>query len=437
MKVARALTEIFLAILISSFLACSAQTQTIKKQGRYYVVDIDKEFNVSPGGKFEIKKVRGDVNVTSWSKNIVQVHERRKMDVLTKAEAEAVLKDLKSQYQKQGNSVVVSMEGSYRSYMSSSFEIRVPRKFDVSVQTAGGDVSVTDIEGMVDLSTSGGNIDVAGIDGSVKGSTSGGDIAARRIQKSVSFATSGGDIDLEEIGGDAKVATSGGNLTLREIKGMVKASTSGGDIVVEKNGSDVSVQTSGGDIELYDVGGKVKAATSGGDVIVRRSNGDVKVSTSGGDIELVDVKGKLAVSTSGGDIEATTVFDGIKASTSGGDLELRDVRGFVDASTSGGDMFAEITLSDFSKDHHVSMNTSGGDIELRIPEKLPATINARLKITPRAREGYDIISDFPISIKKEKDGRNEVILGTGDINGGGDLIELKTVNGNISILKLK
>ncbi|OQX89084.1 hypothetical protein B6D60_00195 [candidate division KSB1 bacterium 4484_87] len=429
---------IFILVLAALLLVVSMSiAQQLKKHGRYYIADIEKEFKVAPGGILEIKDVRGDVQITSWSKNVVYIHERRKMDVYTKEEAEAVLKDQKYQYQKIGNKIVVGMKGSYRSYMSSYFDVKLPKKFNATVSTAGGDLRVSDLEGEVKLVTSGGDIDVSKIDGIVKATTSGGDISANKISKEAILTTSGGDIDMDDIKGDVKAATAGGDLSLREIAGNVRASTSGGDIIVEKNTGNVSVQTSGGDIELYDVGAQVKATTSGGDVVVRRSSGDVKVVTSGGDIDLTDIQGKISATTSGGDIEATTVMKGIKVTTAGGNIELVDIRGFIDAKTSGGDMKAELTLQDFSKDHHVTMNTASGDIELRIPAQLPATIKARLKVTPRARDDYDIISDFPISIKKEKEGRNEIISATGEINGGGDVIELKTTNGNISIIKAK
>ncbi len=437
MKKSKSYLGIILSLIFLFSLSSATMAQRLKKQGRYYVADIEKEFKVKPGGNLEIKNVSGDIQISSWSKNIVYIHERRKMDVFTREEAEAVLKDLKSQYQQIGNKIIVGNEGKYRSYMSSFFDIKLPREFNAQASTSGGDLSVSDLVGDAKLATSGGDIDVIKIDGIVVATTSGGDISAKRIKQNATLTTSGGDIDLEEIQGDVKAATSGGDLTLREIDGNVSASTSGGDIIVEKNTAKVVVQTSGGDIELYDVGAEVKASTSGGDIVVRRSKGSVKLSTSGGDIKLIDIKGKVSAVTSGGDIEATTVMEGIKAATSGGDIELRDIRGFIKATTAGGDLFAEMTLEDFSKDHHISMKTAGGEIELRIPEKLPATINARLKITSRAREDYDIVSDFPISIKKEKQGWDEIITATGKINGGGDVIELKTVNGNISILKLK
>ena len=427
----------FVIIFVFILAMPSTRAQTVKKQGRYYVADIEKEFKVAPGGKLEIKNVSGDVEITSWSKNVVYIHERRKMDVMTEAEAEATLKDLQSQYSQSGNEVIVSMEDMPRSYISGYFYVKVPKKFDISVGTNGGDINVSDIAGAVKLANSGGDIQTTGIDGNVNAATSGGDITARRIKQNFTAATSGGDIELEEVEGDVKVTTSGGDIKLREIKGILNASTSGGDITVEKNGSDVLVKTSGGDIELFDVGGRIKATTSGGDIEVRRSEGDVKVVTSGGDIKLIDIMGQLKATTAGGDIDAVTVMNGLKATTSGGDITLRDIKGFIEATTSGGDMFAELTLTDFSKDHHISMRTAGGDIELKIPEKLPATINAKIKISPRARDDYDIVSDFPIAIKKDGSGRYKIIQGTGDINGGGDLIELKTANGNISILKAK
>ena len=47
---------------------------------------------------------------------------------------------------------------------------------------------------------------------------------------------------------------------------------------------------------------------------------------------------------------------------------------------------------------------------------------------------YRIYSDFPLVIKGENSNR---ITGRGDINGGGDLIKLRTMNGDIHIRLLK
>jgi hypothetical protein len=430
MEVKNMKRNIFISIIIVSLClamlmpALSFSQEKLRKEGRYYIADIEKTYDVKKGGDLVMEKIRGDVVITTWDKNVVQIHEIRKMDVYTEAEAKAVLKESDVLYQKTDNTIKVGGEDSYRSYMSSKFEVVLPVEFNVDIGTSGGDISVTELTGKVDLKTSGGDIDLVRIDGIVTAKTSGGDVTVSENKQSVAIKTSGGDVKISDV------------------MGAVDAVTSGGDISVENNRAKVSVKTSGGDIELKNIGAEVDAHTSGGDITVDGTNGALEVSTSGGDIDLKNIKDVINAKTSGGDIEAMNVLNGIYAATSGGDVDLNDIQGFVEAKTSGGDVEAKITLKDFSKDHHVNMKSSGGSLILYIPEKLPATITAVINIRGASWQDYDISSDFPLTSKKEseeaKSGRREeVIRSEGKINGGGDLIFLETTNGNISINKLK
>ena len=396
--------------------------EELRKEGRYWVADIVKEFSVNKGGKLIVEEVRGDVIITTWDKNQVKIHEIRKMDVYTKGEAEAIFKDAKSIYRKEDNTVRVGAEGSYRSYMSSTFNINLPTEFNIAIGTKGGDISVTELKGTAELSTSGGDIRLVRVDGRVNANTSGGDVLVEQNTQAVTVKTSGGDVDIIDV------------------EGEVDAKTSGGDISIRNNKARVSAHTSGGDIELQNVGAEVDVRTSGGDIDVDGSAGDISVSTSGGDIELRNVKGVAVAKTSGGDIEAMSIMKGVQAKTSGGDILLKDIQGFIEGATSGGNVEAEMTLKDFSKDHHVELKSSGGDLTLWIPEKLPATINAEIQLTGSTWQDYDIYSDFDLTKEKEDQERGrggEYIRSQGKINGGGDLINLSTTNGNITIKKLR
>lgn len=415
------ISNLCLAILIPNL---SFSQEKLRKEGRYYIADIEKTYDVKKGGDLIMEKIRGDVYITTWDKNVVKIHEIRKMDVYTEAEAKAVLKETDVIYKKTGNTIKVGGEDSYRSYMSSKFEVVLPTEFNVDIGTSGGDISITGLKGKVDLKTSGGDIDLVRIDGLVAAKTSGGDVTVKENKQSVTIKTSGGDIEISDVLGE------------------VDAMTSGGDISVENNRARVSVKTSGGDIGLKNIGAEVDAHTSGGDITVDGTNGALEVSTSGGDIDLKNIKDVIKAKTSGGDVEAANVINGIYATTSGGDIDLVDIQGFIEAKTSGGDVEAKMTLKDFSKDHHVNMKSSGGNITLYLPEKLPATITAVINIRGASWRDYDIYSDFPLTSKKEADEdkrgrREEIIRSEGKINGGGDLIMLETTNGSISIKKLK
>jgi hypothetical protein len=74
--------------------------------------------------------------------------------------------------------------------------------------------------------------------------------------------------------------------------------------------------------------------------------------------------------------------------------------------------------------------SAGGDITIRLPEKLKADIDAESRLE-RPRRKYRITSDFPLDI----DSGSRRITAQGKLNGGGDLIRLRTTNGDIEILK--
>ncbi|RMD92765.1 MAG: hypothetical protein D6813_05330 [Calditrichaeota bacterium] len=414
---------IYLILLLGFVLSKPLVSQEIRKEGRYFVAEINKEMNVKPGGSLRIYDIRGDVKVNVWGKNKVSIREIKKMDVFTDEEARTALEKSKSEYRYHDNIVEISGETFSRNWIISRFNITVPKSFNVDVTTRAGDITILGAGGEVSLRTSGGDIILRNIEGVVEARTSGGDIEVTNSKNRVNIKTSGGDIELRNIGGP------------------VNAKTSGGDVKIVGATGDIELTTSGGDIEIFEVEGKVIARTSGGDLEIENTSGPVTAQTSGGDIRFRKIDGRLIVSTSGGDIKGRTVLSNCEVSTAGGSIQLRDVQGGVKAKTAGGDITVEVTLKDFSKEHYVDLRTASGDITLFIPEKLPASINAEIKITDRW-EDYNIYSDFPLKVSdgpgaQKRHWGSKTLRARGDINGGGDPIELYTTNGDIHIKKLK
>jgi len=399
------------------------QAQELRKAGRYFVAEITKSFKVTDGGSLEVSDIRGSVTVNSWKKKEVFIREIKKMDVFTREEAETILSKSKSSYRQTGNSIVVAGEYYRRDWIKSEFEISLPRSFNVDVGTRAGDLKITAIDGSIDLKTSGGEITLEDLGGDIDAKTSGGDVTVVNARGRTNLKTSGGELDLEEIHGPLMARTSGGNVVLRGASDAVE------------------LKTSGGDMEIVDVKGGVDAHTSGGDVELSNVSGGADISTSGGDIQFENVSGALDASTSGGDIVGRTIIGNAMVTTAGGSIDLRDVQGGAAAKTAGGDIAVEITLQDFSKRHNIDLRTAGGEITLFIPEKLPARVRAEIEVSSRW-DSYNIYSDFPLTSSQEAEEgrrrhrRQRYITSEGEINGGGDLIELFTTNGDIRIKKL-
>ncbi|MFC2135857.1 DUF4097 domain-containing protein [Bacteroidota bacterium] len=226
----------------------------------------EKSFDVNPGEILELEAESGDVILTTWDNNEVYVK------VYGNSKAEDYI-DFYFERTSEGVKILAEKEGgSFFNWFTSiqmKFEIKVPREFNVDLQTSGGDVSVDELTGELLLKTSGGDIDLTNTNGELQARTSGGDIDVQNHNGESQLKTSGGHIICSEMKGNLDVGTSGGDIKLKSIDGWIEAHTSGGDVILDYNGDNkgVDLTTSGGDIEVYlpsDFKADVDLKSSGG-----------------------------------------------------------------------------------------------------------------------------------------------------------------------------
>jgi hypothetical protein len=182
------------------------------------------------------------------------------------------------------------------------------------------------------------------------------------------------------------------------------------------------VRTSGGDVSVKDVAGKMDFETSGGDMFVEKINGETILSTSGGNIDVREVIGTVNAETSGGDVVCENIVGNVSGQTSGGDVEMRSVDGRVRAETSGGSISIRVT----GENKGIVANTSGGNINISLPEFIKATIKAETT-------GGTVECDFPVTVRGKV--RESELFGS--INGGGNVIRAETSGGSIYISSMK
>ncbi len=374
-------------LLLPGMLVCAPQSDSEQRT---------KSFTVAKGGTLEVRVEGGDIKINVWEKN----------EVLVRAEGidDDELDRLKMK--QSGNDVLVEFrhrrgwggwDGGHQ-----RFDITVPSQYNADLHTAGGDI---ELRGTVH--------------GTIKGSTSGGDVKLDNVKGGkVDLSTSGGDMRTGDVQGDVSLRTSGGNIEMGVVSGEASVSTSGGDITVKSVGKSLRANTFGGDIEIGDVGGEAKVSTSGGDIRIRKVMGSAAMSTSGGNIELDGASGT------------------VKANTAGGDISLQNITGSIEAGTAGGNVEAELRPSGKGRS---KLSSAGGDIVLSIPEDAKATIEATIRIQGRwssRRSDYRVRSDFKADSYEESDDDRE-IRATYKLNGGGELIELRTVNSDIILKKAR
>jgi DUF4097 and DUF4098 domain-containing protein YvlB len=260
---------------------------------------VTKEFEVGEGGTLYLESDLGSISVKSSGSNQVRIVVTRKIKSGLDDDVDAILKRLDMQFRQSGNDVHVDVDydrpmggffDSGRRQLNLHFEVEVPSVFNIDLKTAGGSISVDDLQGTVRVKTSGGSITLGQILGPVWANTSGG---------SISLTASKGDADLR---------TSGGSLTIGDVEGTIEGHTSGGSITVEEARGNVDVSTSGGGIKVNEVAGDLSASTSGGSItayLSRQPQSDCRLTTSGGGINvylLKDVNVTVDAATSGGHV---------------------------------------------------------------------------------------------------------------------------------------
>jgi len=254
---------------------------------------VRRGFNVAPGGTLRLDADIGSIKIVTGGTGVA-------VEVVREAwgrNGDDVLKEHQIKFQQNGNDVVITSDFEdrwdrwFRKY-SVQWNIRVPSRYNLDIQTSGG------------------SIELADIGGTVQARTSGGSIATGRLAGDSELKSSGGSISVG--GGDAhiKAHTSGGSITIGNTSGPVEARTSGGSIKLAHIAGEVVARTSGGGIRIDDAMGTVDASTSGGSIhasMSRQPKSDSRLSTSGGGVTL-EIAPNIAVDldahASGGGVHA-------------------------------------------------------------------------------------------------------------------------------------
>jgi DUF4097 and DUF4098 domain-containing protein YvlB len=144
-----------------------------------------------------------------------------------------------------------------------------------------------------------------------------------------------------------------------------------------------------------------------------RSNVEVRYTVS------VPSTARVHLSNTNGAVRVSGVTRGVKVGTTNGEITGERLGGRVSASTTNGEI--KLELSDVSGD--VEVSTTNGPVTLRVPSDARASVSARW-----TNGGIDI-AGLPITAEGERNRRRF----DGQLNGGGNRIDVSTTNGGITL----
>jgi DUF4097 and DUF4098 domain-containing protein YvlB len=336
---------------------------------------------------------------------IIRTQDSGKVDYKVHLETDASQKDAKGLLKSFMVSGRVTPEGVYFRGQSLerrasgrlwvTVEVNIPKNYSLDVMTGGGNIETEDINGYMILATAGGNIVAGNVGGFAHLTTDGGHITVKNVAGELAAATGGGHITTGAIEGNATLHTGGGHIRVASVDGVAHVSTGGGNVSVEHSGSELVAETAGGQIEVGETAGLVRAKTGGGGIRVVRVSGPTDLQTSGGSIYLTQVDSAVRASTGAGGITAWFVAPA-------------------------------------KKPDQCELQSGEGDIVVYIPRQLPITIDAQVQSGDEHHVTFD--PSFPMTISHDATPNGgDSIRAEGVLNGGGEVVHLRALAGNIRV----
>lgn len=282
-------------------------------------------------------------------------------------------------------------------------QVRVPRQFDVKLDSVGGGLTIDGVEGRFSGTTKGGPLVLNDVRGEAALTTMGGPIKLTRSELDGTLKTMGGEVRFEDVIGDVQGSSMGGNVRYRNVQRR---------------------------------DGKLGSpARTGGAELNETTADTVQISTMGGAIEVEDAPDGADVHTMGGDIQIRDAARFVRAKTMGGDIRIDSVDGWVEAETMAGDVFVTVTGGGGA----VELSSNSGDITLHVPAGFGMELELEVAFTRNSKQAYGI--EAPGGGASTTTGDWDHDHGTprkftrrsGTVNGGGNKVQIRTINGSITV----
>jgi DUF4097 and DUF4098 domain-containing protein YvlB len=224
-----------------------------------------REQSLAPsGGTIAIDgKQNGGVSVKGWDQNQVLVRARVQTGAPTAAEAADLAKQIK--IETSGAKIFASGPERQKNYhWDVSYEVFVPRRADLSLETHNGGISISEVHGKIDFSALNGGVVLRKLGGAVRGSTTNGGLVVelsgdRWDGETLDVRTTNGGIVM------SMPENYSANLQTGTVNGGISVDYPGA--VQDKNSKQLAVNLGSG-------GATVKAMTTNGGVRIKRAGTD-------------------------------------------------------------------------------------------------------------------------------------------------------------------
>lgn len=284
---------IFSFIILISF-TNSSFCKEVKK-------DFHKSFDVKKGFTLKLESGDGDVTVTPWNKDVLDIEIHYRVDYTSYRLAGDDQFDV--DFQESDKTIhVTGKEKSHtfvgvhiRKQYEYTYTIKAPDYLILDINGEDGYISIQNWKGNIECSIDDGDINLTDIDNSQTDlRTEDGDLILKRLKSDLLIKTDDGDAELTlcEVS-RCKITAEDGEITLKQCSGNFNIETDDGDILTRKLKANIlEVETTDGDVEmelLKNDGIDVDIKTDDGSVILDIAEGtsaSISIDTDDGRIKM-------------------------------------------------------------------------------------------------------------------------------------------------------
>jgi hypothetical protein len=397
-----------------------------------YEQNIEKSFKATPGGELKLEADQGSVQVTTDQQDDVRIRVFRKVSGGSKENADGQFANHIVAISQEGNNVIIvaKTKTSARQFWSFNkpwmdvrYEIDIPTRFNVSLKTAGGNVTVGNLDGAAVAKTASGTINFGKVSGEIDASDAGGDIRVEDAGRGIKASTTSGSIHVGNSGGDTLLKDAGGDIELNHAEGSVSVETTSGSIRIDFAKGEVKARDAGGNINLGTARGDLTAQTTSGTIKVKSARGKLEIKNAGGDVLVENTSQEARISTASGRIRVGKAGGPTDLTDAGGSIEVISACDSVHARTASGDVKVNFSRAPRNGSR---LEALGGGIRVLLPRGAGVDLDATAL-------GGNVAADVPLAITVHgEQGRNGL---KGKINGGGPELLLHSTSGDVHLVE--
>ncbi len=324
----------------------------------------------------------GDLIVTGWKRNVVQVQSTIRFSVPTKKVAEEITNDAKLTIVPSTDGIHVTMNvprftDSRVTLSQHKMIVYVPSTNPVELSAQFATVQAIDINGGLEITASNSRVDVSGGSGGAEIRNSFGQVSLVNVTGKLEIVNSHAPVSIMGGNGPMHIATSFANVELTKSRGDATIEATGHVMVTDHIGN-VNATNQNGSIMISNVQGNVETSNTFGQTELRMISGSATVENNNTSLSLENIRGLVDVQNRFGSVSGQTLQGPFSIHNESGSVMLLLGRDFNGNSNINSNFGSVQVIMPQESNGNLLVRSVGGQIQTAIPADVTTKGEAKL-----------------------------------------------------------